>query len=260
MAKKKWGQHFLVQTQYVDRMLELAQIQADDHIVEVGPGKGILTRALLQKEAWVTSIEVDPDLFQSLSKRVQFSEKFVGIHRDILDFSNDELLQLHSLPYKVVANLPYNIATVIFFKLLEVRSHLTSITVMVQKEVAERLCATPKDGKAYGVLAIAAEVTFARQYGFTVPPSAFSPPPRVDSAVLTLIPKAPLFDATRESRFLQWVQQIFNQRRKTLLKNLQRCSPQRFPIHQEYLTEKYGSCRAETLSPQEFIDLFQLLE
>ncbi len=256
---KKWGQHFLIEPNYVDQMLHVAQVDEDDCILEIGPGQGILTEALLQKKSQVTAVEIDPKLYQQLSKKLSQQKKFTPVNQDVLQYTPQELISFYPEPYKIVANLPYNIATPLFFKLLELREHLLSITVMVQKEVAERICATVDSRKAYGVLSIAAEVGFERKLAFSIPPSAFAPPPKVDSAVVHLLPKAKVMPAEKEAVFLRWIQGLFNQRRKTLLNNLQRCTPLAFQTHKSYLEKRYAKQRAETLTLSEFMELFALI-
>jgi len=266
---RKWGQHFLSQSHYVEKILTTAQVKEGDAILEIGPGTGILTKSLLQQKADVTAIEIDPKLCQKLSQQFEQQEPFIGstgqpsvfrlIQQDILTLPPQQLVSLYPAPFKVIANLPYNISTPIFFKLLTFREHLQSITVMVQKEVAERICANVSDGKNYGVLSIAANIGFHRSYSFTVPPSAFTPPPKVDSAVIHLVPKPKILSPEKETLFLKWIQCVFNQRRKTLLNNLRRCSPSSFSAYKETLTQQYSQRRSETLTLEEFIDLFNLL-
>ncbi len=256
---EKWGQHFLIRQSFVDQMLETAQISTDDRVLEIGPGKGMLTRALLARQARVTAIEVDPVLYGFLKKHFARDVSLLLLHRDVLECDREFLANLYPNPYKVVANLPYSIATPIFFKLLELRPWLQTITVMIQKEVAQRICATIKKRSFYGVLSLVAELGFERRLAFSIPPTAFSPIPKVESAVVHLVPKPRLFSAKEEQIFLKWIQRVFNQRRKTLLNNLQRCCPTEFKRHEIYLKEKYAQKRAETLTLQELIDLFQLL-
>lgn len=255
---KKWGQHFLILPQIIENTLKTAHVQATDSILEIGPGKGILTHAMLQEQARVTAIEIDPNLAHYLRQEFSQGQQFTLIEQDILKIASSELESLFPNKFKVVANLPYNIATAIFFKLLETRHTLTSITIMVQKEVAERICATVEQRKAYGVLAIAAELAFERHYAFTIPPEAFSPPPKVDSAVIHLLPKAPLFATAREQHFLKWIQCLFNQRRKTLMNNLRRCSPDSFETHKSLLEDQFSNQRVETLSLEQLLELFNL--
>lgn len=256
---KKWGQHFLIRGKYIDRLLKTAQVSEGDRILEIGPGTGILTKALLRQKSWVTAIEIDPKLYHFLTQHFCQEERLVLLQQDILRCDPQVLEKIHPPPYKVVANLPYNIATPIFFKLLELRDFLQSITVMVQKEVAKRICATVAERASYGALAIAAEIGFERKLAFSLPPSAFSPPPKVDSAVVHLIPKPNVLAREEERLFLKWSHCLFNQRRKTLLKNLQRCCPQEFQRDEKHLRAQYAQKRAETLTTSELIELYHTL-
>ena len=256
---KKWGQHFLIRQSYVDQLLETAQVASNDCILEIGPGKGILTRALLARQATVTAIEVDPYLYSFLSEQFIREKAFFLFNRDFIECEMEFLANLYPSAYKVVSNLPYNIATPVFFKLLELRHCLQSITVMMQKEVALRICATVNERAFYGVLSVVAELGFERKLSFSIPPSAFYPVPKVDSAVVCLIPKPGRIPTEEERFFLKWVHLVFNHRRKTLLNNLQRCCPEEFKKHEFYLRKKYAKKRAETLTLQELMDLFQLL-
>lgn len=254
---QKWGQHFLVRPIYIEKMLEVAEIQEGDKILEIGPGKGVLTRAMLNQGAKVTAVEVDPELAAYLNQDLVPNSNFTLVHQDILSLQNSDLQKLFDGPFKIVANLPYNIATAIFFKVLEIREQLSSVTIMVQKEVAERMCATTDQRKAYGALSVAADLTFEREYSFTIPPDAYAPPPKVDSAVVHLHPKPMHSIEKGEQIFLRWVQEMFNQRRKTLLNNLRRCSPEFFEAHKFSLTQEFESLRVETLSTHQLLDLFQ---
>lgn len=256
---KKWGQHFLIQPIYIEKILETAQVSENDPVLEIGPGKGILTEGLLRQKAWVTALEIDPKLHQLLEQRFHEATRLSLLQQDILKCEPQFLAKIHPPPYKVVANLPYNIATPIFFKLLAIRASLQSVTVMVQKEVAERICATVEQRAAYGALAVAAHVGFQRRMAFSVPPAAFSPPPKVESAVVHLIPKPCFLEREAEAAFLKWVQCVFNQRRKTLLNNLQRCCPQEFEKHEKYLKSHYAQKRTETLAPSELMELYDRL-
>ena len=253
---KKWGQHFLIRPAYIEKILETAQVSEEDAVLEIGAGKGILTEGLLRQNAWVTALEIDSKLHHFLAKRFHQAPRLRLLQQDILRYDNHALSTIHPPPYKVVANLPYNIATPIFFKLLAIRASLQSITVMVQKEVAERICATVEERADYGVLAIAADVAFQRRMAFSVPPSAFSPPPKVESAVVHLLPKPNFWEPEKEQAFLKWVQCVFNQRRKTLLNNLQRCCPKEFERHHAHLKGKYEQKRTEALSPSELMELY----
>ncbi len=256
--KQKWGQHFLVRERYVTRMLEAAGVEAGDHVLEVGPGRGVLTSALLAVGATVTAVEVDPKLQQWLSQNFAGEANFRLLSKDILSCAPEELIPLQR-PARFVANLPYNIATAIFEQLFPHRTHWDSWSLMVQKEVAERICASPADKKAYGLLSVAGAFGFSRTVAFEVPPSAFQPPPKVDSAVVHLRPQDSGWSAATEAAFLNFVGQLFQQRRKTLMKNIQQSYGDWFASAEASLRASYGMRRPETLDLGEWRSLFEQL-
>ena len=171
--KQKWGQHFLVHERYVHRMVALAEVTKQDHILEIGPGHGILTRALLNQADTVTAIEIDPHLAHTLQQQFMQESRFQLIHQDVLTCPSTKLIS-HASSQKLVANLPYHIATAIFFYLFPIRLQWKSWHIMVQKEVAARICAIPTDGKAYSPFSIAGTLGFHCRYAFDVPSEAFS--------------------------------------------------------------------------------------
>ncbi|MBF0349813.1 MAG: ribosomal RNA small subunit methyltransferase A [SAR324 cluster bacterium] len=254
--KQKWGQHFLVRERYVHRMIKEAQIQEGDCVLEIGPGRGVLTRHLLEHGAKVTAIEIDPNLYQHLLQKFE-TPSFHLLNQDILSIPPDQLEQFYATPFKVVANLPYNVGTPIMMKLMEIKHQISSVTVMLQKEVAERICATPEDKKKYGYLSIAMDLHCSRKKLFDVPPEAFSPPPKVDSAVIQLIPQKSEWD--KDAQFLEWIKPLFQQRRKTLMNSLFRAYPQETLRLEEEQKVWIGNRRPEQLSTQEWKILFLLL-
>ena len=152
MAKKKWGQNFLISQKVVESIVQAADVKNGDSILEIGPGLGILTRALLDRNSQVTAIEIDPELCVKLRKRFSKEERFTLLEKDVMELAPEDLANLIPAPAKVVANLPYNIATPLILRMLPVRKAWQSLTLMIQYEVAERICATPESGKAYGPL------------------------------------------------------------------------------------------------------------
>lgn len=256
-AKKKWGQHFLVHERYITKMLKAAALQAHDGVLEIGPGKGVLTRALLNKGASVTAVEIDEELYRYLKEKWGNNTLFHITQSDVMELSQEKLLSLYPTPYKVIANLPYNIVSPLIFKLMEVRHHLISLTLMMQKEVAERLCATPKDGKAYGVLSVAGAIAFDANIEFYVPPKAFSPPPKVESAVVHLVPQQSGWSSSKEQNFLKWIQLLFQQRRKTLVNNIQSNCPQWYLDKGDDLRKRLDKRRAESLVINEWRELYE---
>ena len=140
---RKWGQHFLIRQGVVERMLKQAQIAAGDEVLEIGPGNGFLTRSLLRRGARVTSVEIDTRLCGELKKNFGNQEAFVLVESDVMQVDPNSLCPENPERSKLVANLPYQIATALLLRLLPFRNCWKSMTLMVQKEVADRICATP---------------------------------------------------------------------------------------------------------------------
>ncbi|MEK9972777.1 MAG: 16S rRNA (adenine(1518)-N(6)/adenine(1519)-N(6))-dimethyltransferase RsmA [Deltaproteobacteria bacterium] len=254
--KRKWGQHFLVRERYVQRMIELAGVRAGDQVLEIGPGRGVLTRALLEIGAFVKAVEIDPTLQGFLQQEFAGSTQFQLLCGDALKLPIEELLP-SSQPARIVANLPYNVATAIFFHLLPWREYWDSWTLMVQYEVAQRICATAEGGKSFGTLSLAGSLGFERKLAFEVPPEAFAPPPKVNSAVVHLWPRKSGWSKEEEQNFLEFVRCLFQQRRKTLIGNLKQRFPNWFQQERESLEEQYLKLRPENL---EFDDWRKLYE
>ena len=256
MAKKKWGQHFLKSKSFAETIVKLADINSRDHILEIGPGYGILTQALLKFNASVTAIEIDPDLCEKLQNKFEKENKFKLLKNDVMKIEFNEFDKLVKFPTKLVANLPYNIATALLLKLLPVRNKWKSLTVMVQLEVGERLCANPKSGKKYGPLSLAGSLGFEKKIVKIITPDYFFPSPKVDSCVVHLLPRNSGLNIDEEKLFLKWSHLLFQHRRKTLLNGIRKHYPEWFQNCKEYLQEKYDLRRPETLDFNEWINLF----
>ena len=211
IAQKKFGQHFLIDSSVVENIVSSAHISGQDNVLEVGPGPGILTRALISSSAKkVTSIEIDRQFWPSLEKME--SDRFSLIKKDALQISLKEELKN---PIKIIANLPYNIGNKLLLNWLEDLPFISSMTLMLQDEVVKRLCGLPKT-KDYGRLSILVQWLCEVKLLFTVPPTAFKPPPKVMSAVVQIIPRAqPLYDVQKE-HLEKLTQLVFHQRRKML--------------------------------------------
>ncbi|MGA0768738.1 MAG: 16S rRNA (adenine(1518)-N(6)/adenine(1519)-N(6))-dimethyltransferase RsmA [bacterium] len=254
--KRKWGQHFLVRERYVQRMIELSGVQAGEQVLEIGPGRGVLTRALLEMGAFVKAVEIDPSLQGFLQQEFAGSTQFQLLCGDALKLPIEELLP-SSQPARIVANLPYNVATAIFFHLLPWREYWKSWSLMVQYEVAQRICATVEDGKSFGTLSLAGSLGFERKLAFEVPPEAFAPPPKVNSAVVHLWPRKSGWSKEEEQNFLEFVRRLFQQRRKTLIGNLKQQFPNWFQQERESLEEQYLKLRPENLEFEDWCELYE---
>jgi 16S rRNA (adenine1518-N6/adenine1519-N6)-dimethyltransferase len=244
--KKRFGQHFLTDRHYLERIVEAIDPRPGDAMVEIGPGTGLLTERLAPRLQHLHVVEIDRELARALRSR--FPPERVTVHeRDVLDFD------FAALPgaLRVVGNLPYNVSTPILFRVAAVADRLRDAVFMLQREVVERMVAAP-GGEDYGRLSVMLQYRFAMAPVVRVPPGAFTPPPKVDSAVVRMAP----LDARRprardEQRFAAVVAAAFSQRRKTL-RNATRAlvAPEAF--------ERTGidaSRRGETLSVAEFIAL-----
>ncbi|HXX57956.1 MAG TPA: 16S rRNA (adenine(1518)-N(6)/adenine(1519)-N(6))-dimethyltransferase RsmA [Thermodesulfovibrionales bacterium] len=252
MTRRRLGQHFLYDPAILKRIVEAAGLQQEDTVVEIGPGPGRLTRMLAEEVKRVIAIEVDQRLFERLTEELAGYGNIELIHADALKFPYDTL----SL-FKVVANIPYYITTPILFRLLEERSRLTSATVMVQKEIAERIVAGP-GGKEYGVLSLMVQYYSSPAVKFFVPRGAFRPVPKVDSALIHLeIREEPAVTVRDERLFFRVIKTAFSQRRKMLSNALASLSPDVSGFLMRSGIDP--SRRAETLSIEDFARLSDLL-
>lgn len=257
--KKSLGQHFLTNPAIVAKIADAAQIVPDERVIEIGPGKGILTRTLLERGARVIAIEKDEAL--ALALRSAFhgeieSKKLTVITGDVLDVSLESLVD--ETPYKLVANIPYYITGAILRKFLEGSHTPYSMTVLVQKEVAERIVA--RDGKE-SLLSISVKVYGAPKIAGNVKAGSFTPAPKVDSAILTVsqISKNN-FSNTNEKRFFEILRAGFSHKRKILARNLESVLP-RGEIERAFATCKLDQkIRAEDLKTGDWICISELLQ
>jgi 16S rRNA (adenine1518-N6/adenine1519-N6)-dimethyltransferase len=246
IAKKRFGQHFLTDRHYIDRIVDAIAPQADDVIVEIGPGPGAITAPLLERLSHLHAVEIDRDLAAAL--RARFSaDKFTLHETDVLKFDFAVL----GPRFRAVGNLPYNISTPFLFHLADFETSLIDGTFMLQKEVVDRMVAAP-DTEAYGRLSVMLQYRFAMKRMFDVPPGAFTPPPKVNSAIVRMVPlPANRLRAKDDVRFAAFVTAGFGQRRKTLSNTLK-------PFLTAAQIEAAGidpKRRAETLSLVEFVKL-----
>ena len=254
--KKRFGQNFLIDSHVLDKIIQGAGITKEDTVLEIGPGIGTLTQALCEAAGEVIAVEIDQDLIPILEKTLGSYQNVRIINQDILKL---DLGQLSEKPLKVVANLPYYITTPIIMGLFESGAPLVSITVMVQKEVAERMQAAP-GGKDYGALSLAVQYYAEAQVIANVPPNCFIPRPNVGSAVIRLTKHLEPPVKPRDEAFMfRVIRAAFGQRRKTLvnaLRNDQNLSLGREQL--EAVLSEMGlpaTVRGERLSLQEFAEL-----
>jgi 16S rRNA (adenine1518-N6/adenine1519-N6)-dimethyltransferase len=251
-AKKRLGQHFLHDPAVLRRLVRAVAPAPADRMVEIGPGRGALTRLLLEELDRLDVVEIDRELAASLPDNVGNSEKLVVHTADALDFDFGGLAAGPS-SLRVVGNLPYNVSTPLLFHLLEFRDSIRDLHVMLQREVVERMTARP-GGKDYGRLTVMLAAAARCDALFDVGPGAFSPPPRVWSTVVRITPRAPEFAIADRARFASLVAHLFSMRRKTLGRSLKgRVSAERIAS-----LDIDPMARPETLAPADFAKLAAL--
>lgn len=220
--QKKFGQNFLIDTSVLDRIIAAAEITGEDLCLEIGPGIGTMTQYLAERAREVVAVEIDKNLIPILEETLADYDNVTVINDDILKVDINEIVEQRNggSPVKVVANLPYYITTPIIMGLFEQHIPLKSITVMVQKEVAERMQAGPGT-KDYGALSLAVQYYAKPKVVANVPPNCFMPRPNVGSAVIRLTRHAvPPVHVEDESRMFSLIRASFSQRRKTLVNGL----------------------------------------
>ena len=267
-ANKSLGQNFLIDTNVINNIVTSSNINKDDLVIEIGPGLGTLTKFLLEKAKKVICIELDKKMIQILEDRFAFYDNFNLINQDILKVDLKSLIEKEKKEYniqnvKVVANLPYYITTPIIMKLLEDHLDLQSITVMIQKEVADRLIAVPGD-KNTGAITYSVYYYAQCESVMEVPNTSFIPEPEVISKVIKLnIRNIPPVTVTNKDFMFKIIKNSFMQRRKTLVNALVNTNILNSKQKAINALNKIGldaNVRAENLSLQNFADLSILLE
>lgn len=254
--KKKFGQNFLIDESVLDSIVENAEVTMNDFIIEIGPGLGNLTKRLCEKAGSVLVIEIDKEMVEILKSEYSYIHNLEIIEADIMKVDLKEIVsKAGDKRVKVVANLPYYITTPILMKLLEDEPGIELIEIMVQKEVADRICASPT-GREFGAITVAVNYYAEPRYVEVVPNSAFLPPPAVDSAVVRLDVLAKPKVNVDKKLFFDIVKASFAMKRKTLLNSLGSANIR--GINKEKLAKILGSleidlnCRAERLSLENF--------
>ncbi len=216
--RRKLGQHFLADPVVAEKIVSAANLRQNHRVLEVGPGEGALTRALLATGARVYAVEMDRGLFRRLSGELGDEPNFSIQHGNALQFDLGSI----EPPYHVVSNLPYSVSVALVKKFIESVDRIESMIFMTQAEVARRLAAKPGDS-AYGTLSIYCAYHCRSELLFGVPSSAFKPPPKVESAVIRLEPlKTPPVEVADKDRFFGFVRAAFTHRRKTIRNNIRR--------------------------------------
>lgn len=244
--KKFLGQHFLTDLSVAQRIADTVDLCPDLPILEVGPGMGVMTQYLMKKGRPLKVVELD---FESVA---YLRKTFPTLEDDIIE---DDFLKMHldhtfESQFVLTGNYPYNISSQIFFKMLEFKDYIPCCTGMIQKEMAERLAARPGT-KAYGIITVLLGLWYDVEYLFTVPPTVFNPPPKVQSAVICMRRNGVSKIGCNERLLTRLVKQAFQQRRKMLRVSLRGILPESHP---------FSTQRPEQLSIEEFIQLTNDIE
>lgn len=222
--RKRFGQNFLIDTHVLEKIIQSLHPAVSEHLIEIGPGQGALTERLLDSGASLHAIEIDRDLAAVLRQRFGQYPNFSLIEQDVLKLDFNELLSADS-PARIIGNLPYNISSPLLFHLMNYLAGITDMLFMLQLEVVDRMSAKP-DSRDYGRLSIMTQYFCQVEKLFEVPPQAFSPAPRVTSAVVKLVPHPQASLPLKHPLTLEnLLRQAFSQRRKTLRNNLQGLVP-----------------------------------
>ncbi len=251
-AKKGLGQHFLRDHRIASDIVDALAMGDRTKVLEVGPGMGVLTRFLLEKKSFETTVvEIDRESVSYLKSNIPELEDRI-IEGDFLQM--DLRKQFTTEPFSLIGNFPYNISSQILFKVLDNRNLIPEVVGMLQKEVAERICTGP-GSKAYGILSVLLQAWYKVEYLFTVNEEVFDPPPKVKSAVIRLSANGRTELGCNEKLFKSVVKQAFNQRRKMLRNSIKSFTP-----HYDELDAHTLTRRPEQLSVEEFIRLTNEIE
>ncbi len=250
-AKKHLGQHFLTDLNVAQKIADSLSYEGYDKTLEIGPGMGVLTKFLLEKDTDLSVIEIDRDSVAYLGEHFPQLEGKI-FSEDFLKFNIRNLFG--ESQFAIIGNFPYNISSQIVFRALEFRELIPEFAGMFQKEVAERIC-EKKGSKTYGILSVLVQAFYEADYLFTVPPTVFNPPPKVNSGVLRLKRKADYSLACGEKMFFRVVKTGFQQRRKTLWNSLKSLN-----LPESLREDAIFTQRPEQLSVEDFIALTQKIQ
>ena len=262
-ANKNLGQNFLISEDVVEKIVESADIKKDELIIEIGPGLGTLTKHLLEKSGKVICIEIDPKMIKILEDRFALYTNFEIINEDVLKVNLQEIIKKEKRTCKIVANLPYYITTPIIMKLLENKLEIESITVMIQKEVADRLIAKPGE-KETGAITYSVYYYCNAEKILEVPNYSFIPEPEVTSEVIKLkLRKEIPIKVKNIEKMFKIIKNAFMQRRKTLINALVNTQIIKNKEEANEIFEKLNistKVRAEELTLQQFADISDNIE
>lgn len=263
--QKKFGQNFLIDNNILEKIIDAAQVTQEDCVLEIGPGIGTMTRCLAERAKKVVAVEIDKNLIPILQETLMDHPNVTVVHSDILKVDINHIVEEENggRPIKVVANLPYYITTPIIMALFENHIAIQSITIMVQKEVADRMQAGP-GSKDYGALSLAVQYYAKPEVITKVPASCFMPKPNVDSTVIRLTKyERPPVEVKSEAYLFAVIRASFNQRRKTLVNGL--VNADKLGVNKEKIIEILGqmglppAMRGEALTLAQFAELSNAL-
>ena len=246
-AKKKFGQHFLINNKIAIQIVNALDFNTSKNIIEVGPGKGVLTKELMQKNVKLKVIEIDIDCVNIIKDRFRSIEVIQN------DFLKINLTKIGFNKYSIIGNFPYNISNQILFKVLENRDDIDEVVGMFQKEVADRVCSSP-NSKRYGILSVLIQAYFNCEKIFDVEPENFNPIPKVDSAVIKLHRNNTIKLDCNHDHFVKVVKSGFSQRRKKLKNALKNFTNLNHPKLKNLMSK-----RAEELNVTDFIELTNII-
>jgi len=256
-AKKHLGQHFLKDETVAQKISQTLSLEGYTNVLEIGPGMGVLTKYLLQRDLDLVAMDLDDESIVYLNHSFPLEHAAILKQNNRLnvieaDFLRFDLSNLYGdEQFAITGNFPYNISSQIVFKMLEMRKQVPEFSGMFQKEVAKRICEEP-GSKTYGILSVLVQAYYNAEYLFTVPPGVFDPPPKVDSGVLRLTRKKELNLPCDERLFFKVVKTAFNQRRKTIRNSLKI-----FNLSDNLKEDAIFDQRPEQLSVVDFVTLTQ---
>ena len=250
--RKSLGQNFLQDPNIINKIVAALNVQSDDTIIEIGPGRGALTELILPLAGQLHLVEFDRDLVRYWQHRSEALTNLSVHAHDVLKFDFTQITHKANGPIKIIGNLPYNISSPVLFHLIQYAGSLKAQVVMLQKEVIERMVAAPGN-KQYGRMSVVLQQRYAIEHLFNVPAKAFYPAPKVESAIARLTPlaKNALYTVADQTDFVFLVKQAFSQRRKTLRNTLKGF----VDFEQMEALDIDPSARAETLSVEDFCQL-----
>ncbi|NJB82957.1 16S rRNA (adenine(1518)-N(6)/adenine(1519)-N(6))-dimethyltransferase RsmA [Wenyingzhuangia aestuarii] len=250
-AKKHLGQHFLTDESIAQKIADILSEDGYKQVLEIGPGMGMMTKYLLEKSYTTHAIEIDDESVEYLQANyLHLAPRIYG--KDFLKTDLNEIFKTEQ--FAIIGNFPYNISSQIIFKTIDYREFIPELGGMFQMEVAKRICADP-GSKAYGIISVLTQAYYDTEYLFTVPPTVFNPPPKVDSGVMIMKRKKDLFLPVPDKLFKHIVKTAFGQRRKMM-----RSSLKSFNLSEELRAQEIFNKRPEQVSVQGFIELTALIE